>query len=162
MFGQNLRSARKSRGYTLEELSELYNSTFGAGMNKGTLSKYENGKQEPMITVVANLATLLDIPIDYLLNIDALKTNRRLIYSDFTDFEQKLLLQYRRADEIDKEMVCRILQLKREENDSEKIISISQPIKSYLIPDAANQRTDIEIPDGTDAAEDDIMDDDNF
>ena len=48
MFGKNLRAARLEKGYTLEHLANLYNSVFvGAGLSKGTLSKYENGKQEP-------------------------------------------------------------------------------------------------------------------
>ncbi|MBS6956550.1 MAG: helix-turn-helix transcriptional regulator [Enterocloster asparagiformis] len=165
MFGQNLRIARKSKGYTLEELSELYNDTFGAGMNKGTLSKYENGKQEPMITVVANLATLLNIPIDFLLDTESLKINRRLIYSDFTDFEQKLLLQYRNAPDLDKEMVCRILKIKREENYAERNVSLQSPVKSHLTPIAAHTRTDIPKEDHTKALldqEDDIMNDPNF
>lgn len=68
MFGNRLREIRKSKGYTLEQLADLYNSRFEAGMNKGTLSKYENNKQEPMISVVNNLATILCVPIDHLLN----------------------------------------------------------------------------------------------
>lgn len=67
MFGEKLREIRKSKGYTLESLSEIYNEQFGAGLNKGTLSKYENGKQEPMISVVDNLATILSVETDYLL-----------------------------------------------------------------------------------------------
>ena len=39
-----------------------------ADSSKGTLSKYENGKQEPMITVVINLAEILDVSIDFLTN----------------------------------------------------------------------------------------------
>jgi len=69
MFGKNLRAARLEKGYTLEHLANLYNSVFvGAGLSKGTLSKYENGKQEPMVSVVANLASVLNVSIDYLLN----------------------------------------------------------------------------------------------
>lgn len=67
MFGQNLRKARTEKGLTLEKLAEIYNQRFGGGLSKGTLSKYENEKQEPMISVVANLATVLNVSVDYLL-----------------------------------------------------------------------------------------------
>lgn len=67
LFGDNLKKARKEKNLTLENLAEKYNERFDAGLSKGTLSKYENGKQEPMITVVNNLATILGVSTDYLL-----------------------------------------------------------------------------------------------
>lgn len=68
MFSSNLKEARKRKDYTLEQLANEYNKRFGGGMSKGTLSKYENGKQEPMMTVVINLADLLDVSVDFLVN----------------------------------------------------------------------------------------------
>ena len=68
MFSENLKIARKRKDYTLEQLANEYNKRFGGGLSKGTLSKYENGKQEPMITVVINLAEILDVSIDFLTN----------------------------------------------------------------------------------------------
>lgn len=52
---------------TLDELAALYNEKFNGGLNKGTLSKYENNKQEPMMSVVYNLSDLLNVSVDYLL-----------------------------------------------------------------------------------------------
>lgn len=69
MFSDRLKNMRLHRGYTLDELAEKYNEKFDAGMNKGTLSKYENGKQEPMATVVYNLSLLLNCSTDYLYGI---------------------------------------------------------------------------------------------
>lgn len=67
MFGTRLKIARKKANLTLEELSNKYNSKFSGKISKGTLSKYENGRQEPMITVVSNLANILCVSVDYLL-----------------------------------------------------------------------------------------------
>lgn len=67
LFGKRLRNARKNKGLTLDELSKVYNQKYSAGLNKGTLSKYENGKQEPMISVVKNLSIILGVNVDYLL-----------------------------------------------------------------------------------------------
>ena len=62
MFGQRLKETRKAHHYTLESLAEAYNARFaGGGLSKGTLSKYENEKQEPLSSVVGNLAELLGV-----------------------------------------------------------------------------------------------------
>lgn len=67
MFSERLKKVRKSKGLTLDALAELYNKKYDAGLNKGTLSKYENNKQEPMISVVSNLSSILGVSVDYLL-----------------------------------------------------------------------------------------------
>ena len=67
MFGKRLKEARLAKGLTLDELATKYNERFDGGLNKGTLSKYENDKQEPMINVVNNLSIFLDVSVDYLL-----------------------------------------------------------------------------------------------
>lgn len=67
MFGKRLREVRLSQGLTLEELANKYNVIYDGGLNKGTLSKYENGKQEPMVSTVSHLAQILGVSSDYLL-----------------------------------------------------------------------------------------------
>ncbi len=52
---------------TLDELAQKYNRRFDGGLSKGTLSKYENNKQEPLVSVVTNLTEILDVSSDYLL-----------------------------------------------------------------------------------------------
>ncbi|MBO4940673.1 MAG: LexA family transcriptional regulator [Clostridia bacterium] len=66
-LGDKLKECRKAKGLTLEELAFKYNRRFGGGMSKGTLSKYENNKQEPLVSVITNLTELLDVSSDYLL-----------------------------------------------------------------------------------------------
>lgn len=66
MFSQRLRKVRKEKGITLDKLAETYNRRFDGHLNKGTLSMYENGKQEPLISVVVQLAIILDVSIDYI------------------------------------------------------------------------------------------------
>ena len=66
MFGKRLKSLREANNYSMEKLTELYNSAFDGKMNKSTLSRYENGLQEPMYTVVVNLAKLFNVSVDYL------------------------------------------------------------------------------------------------
>ncbi len=66
MFGKILNELRKNNKYSMDEVVELYNKKFGGKLNKSTLSRYENGLQEPMYTVVVNLADLFGVSVDYL------------------------------------------------------------------------------------------------
>lgn len=66
-FGDKLKECRKTRQLTLDELAQKYNRRFGGGLSKGTLSKYENNKQEPLVSVVSNLTELLEVSSDFLL-----------------------------------------------------------------------------------------------
>lgn len=66
MFKDRLRELRALHGYSMDDLVEVYNTRYGGKMNKSTLSRYENGLQEPMVYVVKNLAELLGTSMDYL------------------------------------------------------------------------------------------------
>ena len=66
-FGDKLKECRRAKNLTLEELALKYNRRFDGGLSKGTLSKYENNKQEPLVSVVTNLTEILDVSSDYLL-----------------------------------------------------------------------------------------------
>lgn len=70
MFKNSLRQLRESKGYSMEELAKLYNITYNAKMNKSTLSRYENGLQEPMYSTASNLAKLFGVSVDELVNED--------------------------------------------------------------------------------------------
>lgn len=64
MFKEKLKMLRKSKGYSMDELCKIYNTRFNGKMNKSTLSRYENGLQEPMFTVVRNLSELFGVSVD--------------------------------------------------------------------------------------------------
>ena len=66
MFSKRLKELRLSHNYSMDRLIELYNAKFNGKMNKSTLSRYENGLQEPMYTVVVNLAELFGVTVDYI------------------------------------------------------------------------------------------------
>lgn len=66
MFGERLRELRTGHGYTMDALAELYNQKYKGKLNKSTISRYENGLQEPMLFVVNNLAELFAVSVDYL------------------------------------------------------------------------------------------------
>jgi len=67
VFPKRLHEARKAAGLTMDELALIYNQHFKSGINKSTISKYENNRQNPMTKVVSNLAEILNVSTDYLL-----------------------------------------------------------------------------------------------
>lgn len=66
-FGKRLKDLRTENGYSLNNLAKTYNDRFDGRLNKSTISRYENGLQEPIITVVSNFAKLFNVSSDYLL-----------------------------------------------------------------------------------------------
>lgn len=68
MFKDNLKALRKNKGYSMDELCKIYNDRYNGKMNKSTLSRYENGLQEPMFTVVRNLSELFNVTVEELTN----------------------------------------------------------------------------------------------
>lgn len=85
-FGKRLKELRLECGYTLDNLCEIYNQKFGSGLNKGTLSRYENSTQEPLFTTVKNLSELFNVTIEYLVG----KSNER--YPGVLKFETKKIV----------------------------------------------------------------------
>ena len=51
---------------SMDKLVESYNKKYSATMNKSTLSRYENGLQDPIYTQVVNLADFFDVSVDYI------------------------------------------------------------------------------------------------
>lgn len=71
MFAEKLKELRKKNGYSMDTLVKLYNQRFNGKLNKSTLSRYENGLQEPMFSVVKNLADFFYVSVDELINSDS-------------------------------------------------------------------------------------------
>lgn len=57
LLGRAVRAARKTRGWTLADLSEA------AGLDTGFLSKVERGLKAPSVSTVLNLSRALGVPV---------------------------------------------------------------------------------------------------
>lgn len=64
MFKDRLRSARISRGYTLQKTADLL------GIALRTYQKYESGDREPNLSLLTQIADLFNVPTDFLLGRD--------------------------------------------------------------------------------------------
>lgn len=65
IFGDRLRKLRNERGLTMDEFCEQYNARTGSRLNKSTVSRYENGTQEPMMNTVASFADFFGVSPTY-------------------------------------------------------------------------------------------------
>lgn len=92
MFSKRLKELRESSNLSMDKVIELYNNRFNGKMNKSTLSRYENNVQEPMYTVVVNLAKLFGVSVDYLSGADT-----------YTQQEPPILTKYNRLNSEGKE-----------------------------------------------------------
>ena len=61
IFGENLKKIREEKGFSQEDFAKLL------GSSKQVISRYENNKRTPKITVAADYANILNIPIGALL-----------------------------------------------------------------------------------------------
>ncbi len=82
MIGNNIRELRKSRGLTLEELSDELNRKYPntLNFNKGKLSKWENNKEEPKLSSVRIIADYFEVTVDDLVD-GAYDKNIIIIYN---------------------------------------------------------------------------------
>lgn len=173
-FQSRLKEARLAKGYTQEQLATQI------GVAKSTYTGYEKGNREPNIFTVSKIVDTLDIDANFLwqddLN-DAGGIPFRLNYEEI-----ELIEKYRKLDGRGRQMVNSAL---NQAYDSRPVIAEGQlsiiPVDGYLqiwrngrwenyqkwedaYPEvnAAHARTDIDVPEGTDTSDDDIMDDENF
>lgn len=63
-FGQRILEIRKQRGITQQALGKAI------GVDKRVISKYEKGQTVPSVKVALNIATALDVSLDYLMGSD--------------------------------------------------------------------------------------------
>ena len=66
-IGRRMRKLRRQAGLSLSDVADRLNRDFGANVNKGMISKYENGIHEPSAGTVFCLAKVLGVSADYLM-----------------------------------------------------------------------------------------------
>ena len=62
LFGEKLKKIRLDNGWTQDELAKKL------GTSKQVISRYENNQRTPVITIAAEYAKVLNVPVDYLVN----------------------------------------------------------------------------------------------
>lgn len=144
-----LRTARTSKNLKQQEVADIL------GIKPNTLSNWEKGRTEPDIDTFVKLCDIYEIDCASLLaDVYAFKR----IKSDISLIEYEHIKKYRDLDPHGKEMVDFTLQ-----KEWERSVSLTEKVVKYEpVLNAAHARTDIDIPEGVDTSEDNIMDDPNF
>lgn len=76
-FGQNLHRLRKQKGLTLEQLAIDVNKKYGTKINKGMISKWENGHSAELESVKV-LSLYFDVTINELLGFNVKQSRNRI------------------------------------------------------------------------------------
>lgn len=66
IIGQRIKEKRNSLNLTQEELAKQLNDKFGLKINKGMISKWENGREEPSLSNVRHLSSFFNVSMTYL------------------------------------------------------------------------------------------------
>lgn len=153
---ERLKEARNSKGLKQQEVADQL------GIKANTISNWEKGRTEPDIDTFVKLCRIYQIDCAALLS-DVYAFKR--ISNDISLVEYEYIKKYRDLDEHGREMVDFTLKKEYERSKAlaespaeENIIGMD----THIIPDAASARTDIDVSEGTDTSEDDIMDDEDF
>ena len=69
-LGNKLKSIRHQNGMSMEELRNLLNRKYDLNISRSMISRWENGKSEPLNTYLSAYAKEFNIDMNYLLGID--------------------------------------------------------------------------------------------
>lgn len=158
-FGSRLKEKRESLNITQPQLAEML------GVSKGAIGNWETDVNSPRATLLYDLFDILHCDANYLFQ-DEMK---ELKYKDKATPEEfeNIIKKYRLLDDHGREMVDFTLNkeyerskalAEQEKESADNIVDMS----SHLDANAAQARTDIDIPEGSDTSENDVMDDKDF
>lgn len=156
-MGAKIHLLRTQNDMTLEELGNK------VGVGKSTVRKWENG-------IIANMKR------DKILKVaEALNTSPAYLmgWNDTNESSvqkktPEIMSYYEQLNDLGKEIATEQVRLLTLDNkytsaDVQSFpTTVREPEPDYLKVNAAQKRTDIEIPEGIDTSENDIMKDDNF
>ena len=156
MIEDKLRELREQTGMNKKEFSEFL------GVKYTTYNGYETGAREPGSDFLKLVSTKFDVSIDYLLG---LQDKKEILHQySLKSSEYYKIEKYRSLDRYGQELVDLVLDKEYERCREQKpadIIQLKEPDRSYLKPEAAHERTDIELTDEGRQHDDDIMNDDS-
>lgn len=156
-IGNNIRKWRDYRGLRQSELANIL------GISDKTISSWETNRTEPKMGMVEKICIALDCRKTDIIGAELKSSEQPAAKNVFecTVKEQRIIEKYRSIDNYGKDMVCTILN-KEYERCTEHTSIASVGNRSYLMPEAAHERTDIKVTEEMIKHDDDIMDDDDF
>lgn len=103
MLGENIKALRKDHHLTLQALADNLNKKYPktVNFNKGKLSKWENGREEPKLSSVKILADYFETTVDSLVN-GKLEAPILSVYNKLHEPRQKKVLSFAQ-DQLDEQ-----------------------------------------------------------
>lgn len=149
--GSRIRELREDRNITRSAFADLLGVTVGA------ISNYENEVSSPKEPILFKIMEVLECDANYLFQ-DAVKISP--MKNNVSIEEYNVIKKYRDLDDHGKEMVDFTLEKEWERSTAQKdnIVEMTQ----HLQANAAQIRTDVDIPEEIDTSENDIMDAKDF
>ncbi len=68
-IGKKIKQLRNNKGLSQDELADKINEQFNTNLNKGMISKWENGLGDPRLEYARYLALFFGVSLDYLLDL---------------------------------------------------------------------------------------------
>ena len=100
MFGDNLKTIRKAKGFTQEELAIKINVV------RQTVSKWEKGLSVPDVDILNRIADVLEVSVSELLGADfKTEENRNEIAEQLSKISEQMVIKNNRTRKIWKTMV---------------------------------------------------------
>lgn len=159
-MAKRIRECRTQKQLTQEELANKL------GLKKSAIAKYENGRVENIKrTTIEEMANIFGCKPSYLMGWDTVSDNDigNIFANDnlFEVINNMSVLSPQEKNHFTNYLHLIEINRKKADNYVEQLLSLQQMDKA-LQADAAHARTDIEIPEGIDISDNDIMDDENF
>lgn len=142
IFIKNLKKLLQANNMSYKDLADKI------GVKASSVSMWMNGKSLPRMGTLDKIADLFNTPANELITLEDLaKTdfNSFLNDSDYTEAEKKEIIKF-----------AEFIKSVRVDNNT------TNTTADHLQVNAAHERTDVDIPEGADTSNDDIMNDDNF
>lgn len=151
-FGSRLREKRESLNITQPQLAEML------GVSKGAIGNWETDVNSPRATLLYDLFDILHCDANYLFQ-DEMRDLKHKDKATPEEFEN-IIKKYRELDDHGKEMVDFTLEKEYERSKAlaEQASNNIVEMPFHLEVNAANKRTDIEIPEGVDTSDNDVFD----
>ena len=105
-IGKRIRLKREEMGITQEDLANILGYK-----NKSTIAKIENGTNDIVQSKVKAFAKALDTTVSYLMGWE--EDHPKVDTFSLSPFEEQIIIEYRKADDISKAMVLRALYLEQ-------------------------------------------------
>ncbi len=99
LIGARLKKIRKEAGLSMQEIADRLNRDFNANVNKGMISKYENGIHEPSAGTIHCMAQIFGVSADYLMcRSEEMRTEENRCQQDGPGQVLKIFTRYNPSD----------------------------------------------------------------